>query len=101
MVMQAGEEETEVLLVLVLVAAGHQDVVQVHKGKVQSSADVVHQALEGLSGVAQTKRHAEELKEVERSDDGSLGDILWSHRDLVVAANQVDLGENVRASQVG
>ncbi len=52
MLMQTGEEEVEVLLVLFLVAAGHQNVVQVDKGEVKASTDIVHEALEGLGCIA-------------------------------------------------
>ncbi len=43
--------------VLLLVAAGHQDVVQVDEHEVQVCCDRVHQALEGLHGILQAKGH--------------------------------------------
>ena len=60
----------------------------------------VHQALEGLGSILQTKGHPQKLKEPKWSNDGSLGDVFGHHRDLVVASHQVHLGEYSHASKV-
>ena len=57
--------------------------------------DAIHRPLECLGGVLETKGHAEELPEPKGSDNGRLGDICHHNRDLVVAAYQVHLGEDL------
>ena len=56
-----------------MVNARNQNVVKVNKNEGQTSQDGVHHALERGAGVAQTKRHVEELKEAEGYDNGGLG----------------------------
>ena len=46
------------------------------------------------------KRHPKELIQPEWGDDYSLRNILGSHRDLVVASNQLNLGEYTHAGEV-
>ena len=82
------------------ILASHQDVVNVDEGEIQTVTDSVHQVLESLDSILQTERHPEKLIQPERSDDGSFGDILSGHRDLVVASNKVDFGEHLHTGKV-
>ena len=79
--------------------AGDEDVIQVDEDKSDATEDAVYQPLECLGGVLETKGHAEELPEPKGSDDGRLGDICRHNRNLVVAAYQVHLGEDLLARQ--
>ena len=56
-VCQELEHLPQVLLVLLFRPAGHQDVVQVNVGVGESLENVVHEPLEHLAGVRQTKGH--------------------------------------------
>lgn len=97
---EAGEERAEVRLVLFRRGAGNEDVVEVDEDKRESVADSIHEALESLASVLESKGHAEKLEEAKRRDDCSLGYVVRSHGDLVVAPNQVNLGEDSLACQV-
>ncbi len=61
---------------LLQAVAGDDDVVQVaeHEGEVLEYA--VHEALEGLGGVAEAEGHEEVLEQTKRRDDRSFGDVL-------------------------
>ena len=74
--------------------AGHENVIEVDEHKVNVSQDTIHEALEGLSSILQSKREAQELEQPERCDDCSLRYRALSHRDVVVAAHQVDNRED-------
>ena len=93
MVLQTGENLTEMIPVFLWVGAGNQNVVQVgvHKGK--TAEDLVHKPLKGLGCIPQAKGHLEELKKSKGGGDGGLRYILRSDRDLVVGSNQIYLGE--------
>ncbi len=82
---------TEVRFMLLFGVAGDEDVIQVDEDERDATEDAIHQPLEHLGGILETKGHAEELPETKRSDDGRLGDICRHNRDLVVAAFQVTL----------
>ena len=94
-VREEAEDLTEVHFMLLFSVAGDEDVIQVDKDERDPTEDAVHQPLECLGGVLETKGHAEELPEPKGSDDGRLGDICHHNRDLVVAAYQVHLGEDL------
>ena len=51
------------------------DVIKIDKTKRNFLRDLVHYPLEGLGGVPEAKREAEELKESKGSDDGSFWDV--------------------------
>ena len=90
-VRKEAEDLTEVCFVLLFGVAGDKDVVQVDEDEGDAVEDAVHQPLECLGGILETKGHAEELPEPEGSDDGRLGDVGQCNRDLMIAAHQVYL----------
>ena len=94
-VREEAEDLTELCFMLLFGVAGDEDVIQVDEDKRDGMDDAIHQPLVCLGGVLETKGHAEELPEPKRSDDGRLGDICRHNRDLVVAACQVHLGEDL------
>ena len=79
------------------VGAGDEDVINVRVNELQTAGEFVDEALKGLSGVAETKWHFDELKQTKWCGDGSFGNVIFGHGDLVVSSDEVDLGENVGA----
>ena len=98
---EAAEQFAEMLTVLLGRAAGDEDVVEVHEHEGNVAQDGVHEALKCLGRVLQAKGHPQELKQAEWRDDRRLWDVLLAHRDLVVAAHQIDLAEDSTATEVG
>ena len=64
----------------------------------QAAKNLVHEALEGLGGIPQTKRHTLELR-AQRGGYGRLGYVYRLHRDLVVCPHKVNLAEDGSTSQ--
>ena len=54
---QSLQDQPEVLLVLVGVRTGDEDVVHVSIAELEAAKDLIHKALEGLSCVTQSERH--------------------------------------------
>ena len=98
--LESLEQQVKVFFVCLNILASHQDVVNVDEGEIQIVTDNVHQVLESLGSILQTERHPEKLIQPKRSDDGGFGDILSSHRDLVVASNKVDFREHLHTGKV-
>ena len=99
MVVQAAEDFAEVVEVLIQVLAGNQDVVQVCVAEWKAAENLVHEALEGLGSIPQSKRHTGELKQAKRCGNGRLGYVCRLHRDLVVCPHKVNLAEDRSTSQ--
>ena len=94
MVLEAVEQDHEVLFMFFGSLACHQDIVQVHQQEVQVLEDGIHQSLESLGGVLKPERHAEEFKEPERGDHGRLGHVIGVDRNLVITTDEVDFTED-------
>ena len=73
------EKEVKMLFVGLSVFAGHQDVINMDKGELQTPTESVHQTLKGRGCIIQAKWHAEEFKVSERSDDGSFRNVLCGY----------------------
>ena len=89
--MEPVEEGGQVALVLLGISAGDQDVIEVDEQEVEALAHGVHEPLKGLCCVPESERGPEELIEAEMCDDSRFVDVLLCHRDLMVAAHQIDL----------
>ena len=100
-VFQPPEQRSQISLVCLRILTCHQNVIQVHKHTLEAAAHCVHQALEGLSGVLETKRGAQKLVQAEGGHDCSLFDVFGGHRDLMVASDEVNLGEDDLAMEDG
>ena len=79
------------LQVGVHVRTGDEQVVQVDKAERQAAQYLIHEALEGLRGVAKAKWHSNEFEEAKWRDDCGLGDVVRVHGDLVVRPDEVNL----------
>ncbi len=99
MVLQVAEDFAEVAEVLIQVLAGNQDVVQVCVAEWKPAQKLVHEALEGLGGIPQTKRRTGELKQPKGCGYGCLGYVCRLHGDLVVCPHKVNLAEDCSTSQ--
>ena len=95
--LQALQNLLEILLMLLCCLAGHQDVVQVDEGVGNAQQHLVHEPLEGLPSIAESKRHPEKLVQPEGGDHRCLLDVLGGHWHLVVALPQVQLAEDLLA----
>jgi hypothetical protein len=73
---------------------GEDEDVQVGEVEVESSQNVVHEALTHLGGVAQAEGHEGEIEKTEWSGDGGLLYIVRMDGGLVVRSHQVNLGED-------
>ena len=71
-----GEDLPEMLDVLLQAVAGDDDVLQVAEDEGEVLEYSVHEALEGLVGIAEAEGHEEVLEQAERRDDRRLGDVL-------------------------
>ena len=56
--------------------------------------DLVHEPLEGLSRVSQSKWHLDKFKESKGHGDGRLRNVLRGHGYLVIGTDQIEFGEN-------
>jgi hypothetical protein len=89
-----GENFLEELKVGVHVSGGKENIIQVNKNVGKVGEKAVHEALESLSGVAETKGHVKIFEKAKRSDYCCFGNVRRSNRDLMVAFDQVQCGEN-------
>ena len=76
------------------VRTGDEDIIYVDEHEVEASCNFVHESLESLSRVTETKRHFCELKKAKWSRDSCFADIVFGDWNLVVRPNQINLGED-------
>ena len=94
------EDLSKMFQVRVHVWAGDQQVVQVDKAEGQATQYLIHEALEGLRGVAKAKWHSNEFEEAKWCDDCGLGDVVRVHGDLVVRPDEVNLRKDGAAREL-
>ncbi len=87
------------LPVLLVGTAGHLKVILEGKTEGKLVLDPVHLALEGVAGVAKTKRHIGILEQAKWSCDGCFADVVWMHGDLMIPLPQINLAENFATSR--
>jgi hypothetical protein len=95
MLSQSEEELPEMPGVLLLVLAGHLQVVEVPEDRLEVGGGAVYFPLEGGSRIHQTKRHPQKLKGSEWCSDSSFLYISRVHRYLMVAFSQINFTENL------
>ena len=88
-------------LVLGVVSARHQDVIQVDEHEVEVLEDRIHKPLERLCRVLEAERHAEKFKKAKRGDDRCFRNVLGLDRDLMVAPDEVHFTEHGLTRKVG
>ena len=64
--------------------ACYQDVIDVAVAEVQASQDLSNKLLKCLCSVLETEQHPGKLIQFEWCSDGGFGDVLVSHRNLVI-----------------
>ena len=82
-----------------LVRTSNEWVVDVRKHKGQTAQKRIHEPLESLGSIAETKRHAVELKETKRCGDSCFCSVFFMHRDQMIGANQVNFRKHRVAFQ--
>ena len=90
----------EVIGVFGGIPARNENVVQVDERERNVPEDAVHEMLEGLGGVLESKGHPYELPEAERGDDGRLGNGVRCYRDVMISTHEVHFGEDGRPGKV-
>ena len=85
---QALEDELQMLCMLLAAGAGDENIVDVTETEVQTSQNF------GLGSIPEDKRHPQKLKQPKRRGDGSLRDVFFFYRDLVVCSDEVDVCED-------
>jgi hypothetical protein len=84
------------------VASGHQEVIKVDRYEtIKVASDGVHEPLESLGCIPESKRDAEELVQSKRRNDSGFGDVVCRHRNLMIATDQINLGEDAFPCQAG
>ena len=81
-----------VLVVLLGGSAKDKDVVYICKTEFQVFVNLVHETLEGLGGVSQTKGHIGKFEKSERNGDCCLLDVVGVDGNLVVPPYKVNFG---------
>jgi hypothetical protein len=89
-----GENLLEELKMGVHVSGGEENIIQVNKNVGKVGKKAVHEALESLGGVAETKGHVNIFEEAKRSYYCCFRNVRRSNRDLMVAFDQVKGGKN-------
>ena len=69
--------------------AYYQDVVDVAVAEVQTSQDLGDKPLKCLCSVLETERHPGKFVQSEWCSNGGFGDVLVSHRNLVICPDKV------------
>jgi hypothetical protein len=81
--------------------ASDEDVIQVAKCEGKTAEKGFHKALESHARILQAKRHGDELKQAEWSDNRCPSNISGGNRNLKVAFPEVQFTENPAAVQLG
>jgi len=85
MLLQSGKGGVQVLYVLSVAPACHQDIVHIDKNVWHVLKDFIHKSLEGLTRVPEPKRHPQVLKQPEGGDHSRLRHVAWVDRNLMIA----------------
>ncbi len=81
---------------------GNQMVIQVSEHKREVAKEPIHQPLECLSCIHETKRHEQlVLKQTKRRQDGGLWDVCRIHGNLVVSLEQINDREKFATMELG
>jgi hypothetical protein len=82
--------------------AKYQNIIEEHKNKLvkEGPKNIIHQSLECRWCIGQAERHDQELDVAVIRAERRLGDVVRVHPHLVVAAAEVDLGEETRAAEL-
>ncbi len=99
--LQNLEEHSQVLHMFLQCGTGNQMVIQESEHKREVSEEPIHQPLERLSCVHETKRHEQVLKQTKRRQDGGLGNVCRIHGNLVVSLDQINDREKFATMELG
>ena len=88
------EEGTKMLKMRREIRTGNKNIIKINKHKGEVTQDIVHETLESLSRIFQTKRHGEKFIEAERRDDSRFGDIGGGDRNLMITFSEIQFRED-------
>ena len=74
--------------------AGDQDIINVRVAVREAMENLVNKPLEGLGCVPETEGHLDKFEKAKGCSYGSLGNVGWFHRYLVIRPYKVDLGKD-------
>ena len=97
---QDGEHLAEMPQVVGMTGGGDEDIIQIDENKGKVAEKAVHEALEGLGGIAESKRHGGVFVEAEGRNNGSFGDVGGGNGNLVISFDKVKLGEDSGAPEI-
>ena len=102
MLSQQLQHNFQVLVVLFLILAEHNNVIKVHKHKLANniSQHIVHDVLECARYAGQAEAQHPELKQTLRRGESCLRDIYKLEPDLIVGRLQVNATEHLGAMQL-
>jgi hypothetical protein len=94
--LQEGEDLSDVFMVFGVILAEDQNVVNVHDDRFveEGVEDILNQGLKGGRGIRETKRHHLVLVMPVSYVEGSLVDVILMDVDLIISPPEVDLGED-------
>lgn len=90
---------SQVRFVLVHVVGGDAYIVDVDKDEIESTKNCMHESLERLRCISQSKRHVREFKKAERRGDCRLWDVTGLDWNLVVRTIEIDVAEHFFSMQ--
>jgi hypothetical protein len=98
-ILKLGEEDAELLVMLLGGSTKDKDVVYICKTEIQVFENLVHET-ERLGGVSQAKGHIGKFEKAERGGDGCLLDVVEVDGNLVECPYKVNFGEDGAAGKV-
>ncbi len=67
-----------------MVLAENENVVKVNENEGEGSKEGIHESLESLDSIFETKRHEMEFKQSEWSNYRRLWNVVFGHRNLII-----------------
>jgi hypothetical protein len=98
--LQDSEELPQMVQMLLQGAAGDDVVIQVGEDEGEVAEELVHEPLKSLRCVPKAKRHKKIFEKTKRSYYSSFLNIFLSHRDLMIALDEVDAREEPAAVEL-
>jgi len=99
-ILQLGEEDAEVLVMLLGGSAKDKDVVYICKTENQVFENLVRETLERLGGVSQAEGHIGKFEKAERGGDVCLLGVVGVDGNLMVCPYKVNFGEGGAAGKI-
>ena len=83
------EHLAEMVYMSVEIRTEDQDIIDIYKTKRKVTKDLIHHPLEGVLGVPESKRKAEEFKHTKLHNDLCFLDVVFTHGHLIITFVQI------------